>query len=234
MKTVALIPARGGSKGLPGKNIRLLAGKPMLAWTIEAARQTPGLERVVLSTDDPEIARIGKEWGAEVPFLRPAELARDQASSVGVADHFLQWLEQQGERPDYLLFLQPTSPLRTAADLAGALALAAAQRPPGVISVHEIEPACHPWLAKRIRPDGVLADFDRPEPPNVRRQDLPPACALNGAIYLCRSEVVRRDQTLQPAGALAYLMPAARSLDVDTAWDFHLVDLILKAGNAWT
>lgn len=231
MNTVALIPARGGSKGLPGKNIRLLAGKPMLAWTIEAARGASGVGRVVVSTDDPEIARVAVEWGAEAPFLRPAELALDTSSSVSVACHFLDWLGARGQTPDYLLFLQPTSPLRTAGDIESALELADRCRPPGVIGVSEIDPMFHPWFAKRIEPGGRLADFDRPEPPNLRRQDLPAACAVNGSVYLCQSGVVIRDQTLQPAGALACVLPAERALDVDTARDFFLADLLLKAAH---
>src|ERR1700743_3832228 len=116
MKGLALIPARGGSKGVPRKNIVPVAGKPLLAWTIEAARNSTRLDRIILSTDDEEIASVAREFGVEVPFMRPAELAKDSSGSLEVALHALDWAAREpGGEPEYLLILQPTSPLRSSA-----------------------------------------------------------------------------------------------------------------------
>jgi CMP-N,N'-diacetyllegionaminic acid synthase len=229
MNCFAIVTARGGSKGIPGKNIKRMAGKPMIAWTIEAALRTRQLDCVIVSTDDEEIASISREWGAEVPFMRPAELATDTASSLSVLNHYMQWAEQDGGLPTYLLVLQPTSPLRVAADIEGSLAIAHERQAKAVIGVCEVQPHTgHPWFAKQLRPDATMEDFMPRHAGYVRRQDLPPAYAINGAIYLYRTEELRRSQDCFPPEALAYVMPPERSLDVDTPWDFHLAELILK------
>jgi CMP-N-acetylneuraminic acid synthetase len=230
LSVVGLITARGGSKGIVGKNLRPVAGKPLLAWTVEAAMRAKQLSRVLLSTDDPEIARIGADHGAEVPFFRPAELAQDTSSHLSVIHHALDWLEANGGLPDYLCMLQPTSPLRTAADIDAAISLAFERDADAVIGIAPV--AQHPFLARRLQPDGSITEFVPTELKYPRRQDLPPAFALNGAIYINRCTSLRRDQTLLPPGALGYVMPPERSVDVDTELDLVLVEHLLKKRDA--
>jgi CMP-N-acetylneuraminic acid synthetase len=212
---------------MPRKNILPLAGKPLIAWTIEAARSSRFLSRVLLSTDAPEIAAVAAAWGAEIPFMRPAELAGDTTPHVLVVEHAIRWLEEaEGSRPEYVLMLQPTSPLRTAEDIDGVITFAREREAIAVVSVSPMDR--HPYLSKRILADGTLAEFVTSDIAYLRRQDLPPAYALNGALYLNRSDSLLRDHTFVPPGVLGYVMPPERSLDVDTLWDFHLVEMILR------
>ena len=227
MYIVGLVTARGGSKGLPRKNVLPLAGKPLIAWTIEAARNSGQLARVILSTDDAEIAQVAREWGAEVPFMRPPELARDQSDHLSVVEHALDWLAANENRiPDYVLLLQPTSPMRTADDIVAAVALACQHNAKAVVSVTPIKH--HPYIAEQILADGTLAHFMPIAGVDIRRQALPPAYALNGAIYLNRPVSLRQDRAFVPPGTIAYVMPPERSIDIDSAWDLHVVDLILR------
>jgi len=228
---VGLITARGGSKSIPRKNLKMLAGKPLIAWTIEAALQSPSLDRVIVSTDDVEIAEVSRQWGAEVPFIRPAELAQDDSSHVSVVVHTVRWLESyQGTRPNYLVLLQPTSPLRTAEDIEAAVQVAFKKKADSVVSVSETHH--HPYLMKRIMEDGILADFmsgvPQPGSRSIRRQDLPPVYSVNGAIYLTQCELLLNSQTLLSPRTFPYIMPPQRSLQVDDLWDFYLIHLIME------
>jgi len=226
-EVIAIITARGGSKTTPRKNIIPLAGKPLIAWTIEAARASRRLSRTLVSTDDAEIAQIAAKWGAEVPFLRPSELAGDSTPHILAVEHAIRWLDEtEGTRPEYVLLLQPTSPLRTGEDIDAVIAIAEEREAVAVVSVCPMER--HPYLSKRILADGTLADFVTSDIAYLRRQDLPPAYALNGALYLNRRESLLRDHTFVPPGTLGYVMPPERSLDVDTPWDFHLIELVLQ------
>lgn len=228
-----IITARGGSKGIPGKNIRLLAGKPLIAWTIEAALASSSLHRVIVSTDDADIARIAAEWGAEVPFLRPAELATDTARHADVIAHALQWLETaDGQMPEYFLLLQPTLPFRTADDIEGAIAMKRIHHADAVVSVTEVKQ--HPYLMKRVLQDGTIATFMESDIPYLRRQDLPPLYILNGAIYLLRSATFLQQRTVFPDGACAYIMPQEHSHDIDTPMDFFIAQLILEHRDAYS
>jgi CMP-N,N'-diacetyllegionaminic acid synthase len=227
LKTICLIPARGGSKGIPRKNIISLAGKPMIAWTIEAALQSDCLDRILVSTDDAKIARIAEEWGAQVPFMRPAELSLDTSSTIDVALHAISWLEQaEGRMPDYLLLLQPTSPLRTREDIDSARRMASERDAEAVVSI--CEAIHHPYLTKRLGEDCTLSEFMPDGRICTRRQDFPPAYALNGAIYLSSISSLLRDKTFLPERTYGCIMPADRSIDIDTPWDLHLADLILR------
>lgn len=225
VEVLGLVTARGGSKGLPGKNLRPLGGRPLIAWTLSAARASRCISRVVVSTDDPVIAEASREWGGDAPFLRPAELAGDASPHIDVVLHALGWLaERQGYVPDWVMLLQPTSPFRTSDDIDSAWRVAIATGAAAVVSV--VETHDHPYLARRIGPDGVLESFVRTELAYPRRQDLPKAYALNGAIYLCRRDALERERTFEPAGARGYEMPPERSMQIDTAWDFRLCELI--------
>ena len=224
---IALITARGGSKGLPGKNVRPVGGKPLIAWTIEAALGSASIKRVIVSTDDEEIARVSREAGAEVPFLRPAEIARDDSPHILTSEHAIRWLEQHDhERPDYLMLLQPTSPFRTTADVDAAIALARQHDAIAVVSVSEAKP--HPYKTYGLTAAGTLTTLVPCDIPYRRRQDLPPAFTDNGALYLNRTESLLRDRTYIPAGTMPYVMPPERSLDIDSAWDLFVADLIIR------
>jgi CMP-N,N'-diacetyllegionaminic acid synthase len=226
METIGLITARGGSKGVPGKNIAPVGGKPLIGWTVDAARAASRLDRVLVSTDDAGIAQVARDCGAEVPFLRPAELASDRASHISVVLHALDWLASEGIEPRYLVLLQPTSPLRTAADIDGAITLAYEKDADGVVSVCPARD--HPLLVKKITPEGVLADYATTELAYLRRQDLPEAYALNGAVYVTRATALREQRTFLPRNTHPYVMPAERSLEVDHPWDLHLARLIME------
>lgn len=226
-QVIGLVTARGGSKSIPRKNIKLLADKPLIAWTIEAALQSRELSRVIVSTDDQEIAQVARQWGAQVPFMRPPELAQDDSPHIAVVKHAIHWLATHKRmHPDYIMTLQPTSPLRTAEDIDAAIQLAETRAAIAVVSVCETEH--HPYLSKRILQDDTLADFVSTDIAYLRRQALPPAYALNGAVFLNRRESLLHDRVFLPKGAYAYIMPPERSLDIDTPWDFYLADLILR------
>lgn len=224
--TLAVVPARGGSKGIPGKNVALVAGLPLIVHTLRSAAAARRIDRLIVSTDAEPIAQVARAAGAEVPFLRPAELARDDTPGCAPVIHALEWLEEQeGYRPDYVLLLQPTSPLRSGADIDAAIALAQSRNAERVVSVTAA--ATHPFWIKRVDADGALVPFCPDEVPS-RRQDLPPAYALNGAIYLARAATLRAGGSFSGSGTLAYVMPVERSLDIDTPWDLKLADLILS------
>ena len=227
---VALIPARGGSKRLPRKNLLPLAGKSLLAWTVEAASSARHIDRVILSTDDAEIATMGRVSGAEVPFVRPAGLAGDSASTLDVMLHALRTLHGNGETCDYLVVLQPTSPLRTAADIDAAIELLQAKRADAVISVCESE---HPPEWSNTLPEDLsMSAFYRPGSRSMRSQDLPKTYRLNGAIYIYRARRLLASGSLDmDDNSYAYVMPRERSIDIDGAFDFVLAQLLLQRLN---
>jgi len=235
MNVLGLIPARGGSKGIPGKNIVALAGKPLLAWTCEAARASRSLSRVVLSTDDPKIAEIGRACGVEVPFLRPVELARDDTPSVDVARHALQWLSvHEGWQADVVVLLQPTSPLRRAEHIEAALAEFQRTGADTVVSVVEVPHHFHPWSL--MKPNGDwLEDFMQPPPgaDRFRRQNLPRLYARNGpAVLVTRAVTVQAERSFYGKRVAGFVMDRWASLDIDEREDLELAEMRLaKTGN---
>jgi CMP-N,N'-diacetyllegionaminic acid synthase len=223
---IALVPARGGSKGIPRKNIAPLAGKPLLAWTIQEALKAQFVDRVVVSTDDEEIASVARQWGAEVPFIRPAELAADDTPAIPVLVHAMDWLTSHWSvRWDYVLILQATSPLRTSQDIDRAVALAREKDADAVISM--CAALSHPYWAKKITDNCRIVDFLQLGDQYPQRQVLPPLHVPNGAIYLVKPEVLRAKNTLYTERTYAYVMPTERSLDIDSPWDLYVADLIL-------
>lgn len=224
-KILALIPARGGSKGLPGKNIKILAGRPLLSWTVEAAKQCQWLDKIVVSTEDERIAAIARDAGADVPFLRPAELASDTAKGIDVIFHAIDWFEAKGDRYDLLLLLQPTSPLRTAQDIEKAVKLLFEREAGAVISVCESE---HPPYWSNVLPaDQSMKDFiDHSAIKN--RQELPVFYRLNGAIYLSNIDYLKENQGFWGERTFAYIMPRERSVDIDSLLDFKLAEILLQ------
>ena len=228
LKVLAIIPARGGSKGIKNKNLALLAGKPLITYTINAAKAAAGLDRILVSTDDPAIADAARAAGAEVPFLRPAELARDETPGIEPILHAIRWLEDHEKyQPDYVMCLQPTSPFRTAADIDAAISLAH-NGSDAVIGVSPVEQ--HPYWMKQLNADHTLKEFIKVDSHYARRQDLPQVYIINGAMYLTRRESLLVNKNFYPVHTTAYVMPRERSLDIDTAWDLHLADLIMRYG----
>lgn len=230
---LGLITARGGSKGIPGKNTRIVGGKPLIAWTINAALASVKIKRLIVSTDAPEIAEVAMHFGAEVPFLRPAELALDNSPHLDVVLHALDWLKTIGESFDYVMLLQPTSPLRLSEDIDSAIDVAIASLPAAVISVNELHQ--HPYFTRVIDADGVLSPLiPMKELEYPRRQDLPPAYYINGAIFLNQVDSLRNDRTFYPSGAKGFIMPAERSWQIDTDLDLAVVEAILKEQSSST
>lgn len=221
MSLLVLIPARGGSKGVPRKNVRLLAGKPLIAWTIETARQAQGVDRIVVSTEDEEIARVAREFGAETPFMRPDALAQDSTPGMDVVFHALDSLPAY----DDILLLQPTSPLRTAEDIDAIVRQRAEQNAPAAVSVSEV---AHPpeWMYRLDGSTQLQPLVDTPPP--ARRQDAVPVYTLNGALYLARVSWLVEQRSFVSAQTLGYVMPAERSADIDTPLDWRWVEFLMK------
>jgi CMP-N,N'-diacetyllegionaminic acid synthase len=223
-RILALIVARDNSKRLPGKNVRMLGGRPLIVHTFEAAKAAHSLDRIVLSTDSQHMADLARCHGVDVPFLRPAELAGDHSRVIDTALHSLRWLAEHEEYvADYVMLLQPTSPFRTAQDIDAAVRLAEINNAEAVVGVTEVE--AHPGLTRRIDAAGRLTRLPGAE---NWSQDLPALHAINGAMYLVRTDFLFKDQCWCPDRALAYVMPHERAMDIDTERDFKLAELILQ------
>lgn len=221
LQTLALIPARGGSKGIARKNIKLLAGKPLIAWTIEAAFASKLVDSVVVSTDDEEIAEISLKWGAQVPFIRPAELAQDDTPGIAPVLHALDQLPQF----DSIMLLQPTSPLRTADDIDGCIRLA--QSLGGSSAVSVCEPDFHPYWTYLLGADHRLTNLIDTTSFS-RRQDVPTVHGLNGALYFAHADWLRKQQSFLTPETIGFIMPKERSLDVDTLFDWKLAEFLIS------
>lgn len=223
---LAIIPARGGSKGLPKKNILTLGGKPLIAHTIEAALAARSIERIVVSTESAEIAEIARRYGAEVPFLRPPELARDDTPTLPVLQHVVRDLIAAGnQEPEIVVLLQPTSPLRRAEDIDRAVDMLEETAADSIVSLCAAEH--HPAWMRRIECGRVLPFLEN-TPECTRRQDLPPVYRLNGAIYVTRGRVLLRENVLLGRDTRALVMDAESSVDIDTPLDLKLAALILQ------
>jgi len=223
---LALIPARGGSKGLKDKNIRLLNNKPLLAYTIEAAKESRIFDRIIVSTDSEKIAVVALKYGAEVPFMRPKELATDTASSMDVLIYTIELLQESNDKYDYVALLQPTSPLRTSQDIVGAVNLLIEKNANSVVSVCKVEHS--PLWSNTLPEDLSLKDFIRPEIRNLRRQDLPIFYRLNGAIYIVKVSYILESKDFFGQESYAYIMPVNRSVDIDTELDLVLAEVLLQ------
>lgn len=232
MRVLGIVTARGGSKTLPGKNLKLLAGKPLIAHTIEAALQSEAIDRLILSTDDPAIADVAQACGCEVPFIRPAELARDETLHLPVVEHAARWMVEHADyRPDAVMTLQPTSPLRSPEDIRASIELLEQSGADSVLSVSEVPTHAHPMRALRLDAHDNAVLFVNGEPVRRRinrRQDLPPAWVMNGAIYVCLTRVLLSDEpTLYGDRVVAYRMPGDRSVSIDDAEDWAAAERAL-------
>ncbi len=218
---------------MPRKNVLDLAGKPLIAHTIDAANASQLLDRTIVSTDDQEIADVSRRFGAAVPFIRPDELSQDGTTSYAVLAHSVRWLDEKEDyRPDYVMLLQPTSPFRTAQDIDNCIRTAVDRDADGVVSLSESK--AHPLWMKYISEEGRISEYapqkGNPSESYTLRQNLPTIYGVNGAIYLVKRGVLMEQSTFYTDRTFAYIMPTDRSLDIDTAWDFRLADLVLRDG----
>lgn len=224
--TLYIIPARGGSKGIPGKNIRPLAGKPLLLYSIEVARELAPDSHILLSTDSEEIAEVGRKAGLTVDYMRPDSFATDTAGSREVIIDAMDYADSAGIRYCNVCLLQPTSPLRTPDDIRGALAL---YRPELDMVVSVCEVAANPYY-NCFEPDPATGylHISKGEGKFVRRQDAPPAWEFNGAVYIINPEAIRAKKFSEMDRRLPYPMPRERSVDIDTLLDWTLAETILS------
>ena len=222
-KFLGVIAARGGSKGLPGKNIRVVDGKPLVAWSVDAAHKSIILDRVILSTDDYEIAEIARKWGCEVPFMRPAKLAGDKSR---IQDALIHALDNVGEFFDYVVLLQAASPLRCAEDIDGCLLRCYELDAPACVTV--TTPSTSPYLSFTITEDGRLDPLVSPEKVNNSRQELPTTYVLNGAVYAAKTDWYRKHVDFFTNETVGYLMSPENSVDIDTEADIRLMEVLLS------
>ncbi len=224
---IAIIPARGGSKGLPRKNVKDLHGKPLIAYTIECALQSKYIDRVIVSTDDMEIADVSLRYGAELPFMRPDYLASDTSLAIDNYIYTIDRLSKEWNQSiDEFVVLQPTSPLRIVEDIDGAIELFYAKEADSVISYTQ---EAHPvYWHKEIDEEGKIKDLFKSSLSN--RQDSKTTYYPNGAVYVFKSEIIRRRQ-YYTENTFAYIMPRNRSVDIDYLDDFLYVDYLLSVGN---
>lgn len=218
----ALIPARGGSKGVPRKNIRMVAGKPLIVWTIEAAQQCPDIQKVYVSTDDEEIQTVARAAGAEI-IERPRELAQDTTPAAPVLAHFMGELKKNGPLPDYVAYLQPTSPLRTAVHLTEAFAQLHARGGDSVVSVTKGEAQ---WLKAFVGDEAFIRPLDE-RFTNVNRQALPPVYEQNGVLYILPARDLMEHPRFFGERTVPYVMSPEDSLDIDTEDDLARAEKIL-------
>ncbi|MCM8900481.1 acylneuraminate cytidylyltransferase family protein [Caldicoprobacter algeriensis] len=225
-KIVAIIPARGGSKGIKRKNIRILNGKPLISYTIEQALKSKYIDRVIVSTEDLEIAEISKSFGAEVPFLRPQELAQDDTPGIEPIIHAVNYLNSEEKYSfEYVMCLQCTCPLRKVEDIDNSIEEINAKNADSLVSVCESE--VNPYWMKVIE-DGKLVDFIKTNIAYVRRQDLPKVYRLNGAIYLARAEIILNRKTWYTDNTIPYIMDRISSVDIDDEMDFRYVEFLMS------
>lgn len=222
-KVLALIPARGGSKGIKGKNIIDLCGKPLIAYSIAAAKESVCVDRIVVTTDSQEIQKVSAAYGAYVPFLRPPELASDTAKTIDAVLHAVNWLEEQGETYDILLLLQPTQPLRRAQDIDAALNVFVENGERGVVSVRPVEE--HPILMRTM--DGAEMKHVLPLGSTVRRQDMPEYVIVDGSIYINRIADLS-EKTSFNDNPVPYRMEKQYSVDIDEQPDLELAKWYLQ------
>jgi N-acylneuraminate cytidylyltransferase len=233
LKVLGVVTARGGSKGLPGKNLRPLAGKPLIAHTIDTARESRAFDRVILTTDDERIADAARRCGCDVPVMRPAELARDDTPHLPVLQHAVQWLrEHERYEPDAVMLLQPTSPLRTVTHIRESIALLERSGADSVVSVSEVPAHFNPMRTLRVDADGFATLYLTGEPVRRRinrRQDMPTAWTMNGAIYLFRTFVLDASEpSLYGERTAAYVMAHEFGISIDSLDDWNNVEKALR------
>lgn len=222
-KTVlAIIPARGGSKGVFRKNIKYIAGKPLIAWTIEEAKKSKYIDRLILSSEDNEIIDVAESYDCEVPFIRPKELGEDETPGIDPIIHATKQLPNY----EYVVVLQPTSPLRTVQDIDSAIEKCYRNNGIAVVSVAESDESPY-WMYKLGNGEIMKPLMDIDEIPK-RRQDLPNAFILNGAIYVSRTEALKEEKSFLQKRTVGYVMPKERSMDIDSELDFKICEVLFE------
>ena len=227
-KILAVITARGGSKGLVGKNIKKLNNIPLINYSIEACLKSKYIDKAILSTDDENIIRVAKLTGIEIPFIRPKELASDTATSISVIQHAVAFLENIGDKYDYIITIQPTSPLRTEKHLDEAIELISSNNEAdSLLSVTEV--GYHPYWMKKIEKGYLTPFYNIDEKTYTRRQDLPKVYQMNGAIFISTRDLIMKNNVISGHSVIPYLMTNEDSIDIDNQIDFNLVELLIKS-----
>lgn len=232
IQTFIVVPARSGSKGIANKNVKPLAGSPLLSWTASAISEANLPHSLaILSTDSANYAELGEEHGLPAPFLRPSAFANDSASGLQVIEHALAWFHTEyGYRPERIMCLQPTSPLRSPAIISQASDLMSAQQVDAVIGCKEI----HRDLTTLFRrDDGFLVPLDKQSPTQTSRQQSKPLLTPNGAMYLCKTDYLLTHRSFYPPKTVALVMNAIESLDIDTDEDWAMAEAFIKQGLTW-
>jgi CMP-N,N'-diacetyllegionaminic acid synthase len=231
MRVLGVVPAREGSKGVPGKNIRLLCGKPLLQYTAEAALGSRLLSRVVLTTDSEEIARVGKCLGLEVPFLRPKELAEDDSPTLPVVQHAVEWLENQGERFDAVCLLQPTNPFRRSEDIDACIELLESSGADAVVTVLPVPHEHNPHWVYFQNSSGFLHLSTGEDTPISQRQELPPAYHRDGSVYVTRRDVLIEGNSLYGKRLSGYRVNPDLCVNIDAERDWERATTLLSKSN---
>jgi len=224
---LAVITARGGSKGIPGKNIKLLGGKPLLVYSIDAVKKSKLITHAIVSTDDKKIAEVAKKFGGEVPFLRPRKLAEDKTPHVPVMKHAIEFMEKKlGVAFDYAVILQPTSPFRLSEDIDRTLEKLIKSGADSAVTLVDVD-NYHPVKAKKLEGDKVLP-YCFSEPEGTRRQDFPAAYRRSGAVYAMKRDLLMKDNRLYGDNIVGHIVPADRSVDIDTPFEWFRAEWMLE------
>ena len=228
-KVLALIPARGGSKGLPGKNIKDLCGMPLLAWPIRAAKESNYIDQVIVSTENKNYADIARSYGASVPFIRPAKLAKDDSATYLVVEHALNYLKSQNEIYDYMVLLEPTSPLTTSKDIDEALKLLISKRDlaDSVVGVSKVE-ATHPVFDVRINDKGLIEPYVGNGFNILNRQVIDTLYYFEGSLYISDLAILIREKSFYHNRTLPYIVPRWKAIEIDELVDYVCVEAILQ------
>ena len=229
---LGVIPARAGSKGVPGKNIKKLNNKPLIYYSIKEAQKSKHITHLVVSTDSKEIQKVSIKYGAECPFLRPKELSTDSALAVPTIQHSLNYMENIKEiKYDYIIMLQPTSPLRRCIDIDNSIEKLIQSDADGIISVVDVN-NYHPMKMKMFlgsdKKSGKMVDYEKPPVENCPRQELPPVFIVNGAIYATKRDVFQEKNSFQGENCIGYIMDADRSINIDTEIEFTIAEKLMK------
>lgn len=224
-RILAVIPARGGSKGIPRKNIKELNGKPLIGYAIEEASKSKYIDKLIVSTEDKEIAQVSKQLGAEIPFLRPMELAADDTPGIKPILHAVNWFNEKGCTFDYIICLQCTSPFRKVEQIDEAIEKLVNEDVDSIVSICESEVS--PFWMKRIE-NGIMKDFLSDIQFYPRRQDTPKIYRLNGAIYIAKLEILLKNKNWYTKNTLAYVMDRKSSIDIDDMIDFKFAEFLMK------
>ncbi len=230
MKILGTICARGGSKGVPGKNIKMLNGKPLIAYTVEQALKWDKLDKLIVSTDDEEIAGVARQYGAEVPFIRPKELAADNTGKLEVIRHAVKYLEDRGEVFDIVIDMDATAPLRKIEDLEGALNVFLQNDADNVYTVCEAHKNPYFNMVELDIDDKARLSKTCGEGQIFSRQTAPKVYDMNASIYIYKKDFLLRTKTIHSDNTMVYIMPQERSIDIDTPLDFKFVEFLLKEG----